>query len=182
MYEAFCVLQLPISYSVSSIMVTITRYVFINTFQTEHFSAVKFHMGYKDMSFLAIPKSAKFETNKQTNKQTVEKKIRLGSFNLSSSPQYFVHRLPYSFGIIDSRVFSHFPIFPVNSTKSSVALKLHLEAVGQDGPAVGLWCGSFNPYMDRYWVSDSASSSHPLFKWAIYNPVHREIYLVATGS
>ena len=39
-------------------MVTITRHVFVNIFQTEHFSAVKFAMGYeKNMSFLLIPKS-----------------------------------------------------------------------------------------------------------------------------
>ena len=40
--------------------VTITRHVFINIFQTEHFSAVKFAMGYeKNMSFLVIGKSPK---------------------------------------------------------------------------------------------------------------------------
>ena len=43
----FCILQLPISYCVSLIMVTITRHVFINFFQREHFSAVKFAMGYE---------------------------------------------------------------------------------------------------------------------------------------
>ena len=42
------------------IMVTITRYVFINIFQTEDFSAVKFAIGYeKYMSFLVIAKSPK---------------------------------------------------------------------------------------------------------------------------
>ena len=41
-------------------MVTITRHIFINTFQTEHFSPVKFAMGYeKNMSFLMMPKSPK---------------------------------------------------------------------------------------------------------------------------
>ena len=57
----FCILQLPIiPYCVSLIMVTITRQVFTNIFQTEHFSAVKFAMGYeKNMSFLVIPKSPK---------------------------------------------------------------------------------------------------------------------------
>ena len=41
-------------------MVTITRHVFINIFQMEHFSAVKFAMGYeKNMSFLVIAKSPK---------------------------------------------------------------------------------------------------------------------------
>ena len=47
MYEEIlytCILKLPIPPSV--IMVTITRHVFINIFQTEHFSAVKFYMGY----------------------------------------------------------------------------------------------------------------------------------------
>ena len=39
-------------------MVTITGHVFINIFQTEHFIAVKFSMGYeKNMSFLVIAKS-----------------------------------------------------------------------------------------------------------------------------
>ena len=35
-------------------MVTITRHIFINIFQTENFSAVKFAMGYekKNMSFM----------------------------------------------------------------------------------------------------------------------------------
>ena len=42
------------------IMVTITRHVFIDFFQTKHFSAVKFYMGYeKNMSFHVIPKSPK---------------------------------------------------------------------------------------------------------------------------
>ena len=56
-------------------MVTITRYIFVNIFQTEHFLAVKFPMGYeseyelKNMSFLVIPKFLKVE------------KIGLGSFN-----------------------------------------------------------------------------------------------------
>ena len=58
--KQFCVLQLPISYFVSLIMVTITRHPFIDIFQTEYCSAVKFDMGYeKNMSFLAIPKSPK---------------------------------------------------------------------------------------------------------------------------
>ena len=45
--KQFCILQLPISYCVSLIMVNITRDIFINIFQTEHFSAVKFAMGYE---------------------------------------------------------------------------------------------------------------------------------------
>ena len=36
-----------ILYCVSLIMVIITRHVFVNIFQTEHFSAVKFGIGYK---------------------------------------------------------------------------------------------------------------------------------------
>ena len=54
-------------------MATITRYVFINIFRTECFSAVKFDMGYeKNMNFLVNLK--KFE------KKNVEK-IGLGYFN-----------------------------------------------------------------------------------------------------
>ena len=46
--KQFCILHMSISYCVSLIMVTITRYVFNNIFQTEHFSAVKFSiMGYE---------------------------------------------------------------------------------------------------------------------------------------
>ena len=41
-------------------MVTITRHIFINISQTEHFSTVKFAIGYeKNMSFLVIAKSPK---------------------------------------------------------------------------------------------------------------------------
>ena len=47
---------------VSLIMVTITRHVFINNAQTEHFSAVEFTMGYgKNTSFLVIANLQKFE-------------------------------------------------------------------------------------------------------------------------
>ncbi len=52
------ILQLPILYCVSLIMVTITSHIFINIFQTVHFSAVKFARGNeKNMSFLLISKS-----------------------------------------------------------------------------------------------------------------------------
>ena len=55
--KQFCDLQLPISYCVGMIVVTITRHVFIDTLQMEHISAIKFDMGYKKyMSFLVIPK------------------------------------------------------------------------------------------------------------------------------
>ena len=41
----------------------LTRHIFINISQTEHFSAVKFAMGYeKNMSFPLIPKSPKVWT------------------------------------------------------------------------------------------------------------------------
>ncbi len=54
------ILQLPIPYCVSLIMVTITSHIFINMFQTVHFSAVKFTRGNeKNMSFLLIPTSPK---------------------------------------------------------------------------------------------------------------------------
>ena len=53
--EQFCILQLPISYCVSLIMVTVTEHVFINMFQTEQFLAVTFFMRYeKNMSYLVI--------------------------------------------------------------------------------------------------------------------------------
>ena len=58
------------------IMVTITRHLFINIFQMQHFSAMIFYMGYeKNMSFLVIPKSPKV-------RKKVEK-IGLGSFKQS---------------------------------------------------------------------------------------------------
>ena len=41
-------------------MVTITRYVFINILETEHFTALKFAMGYENiMNYFVIPKSLK---------------------------------------------------------------------------------------------------------------------------
>ena len=57
MFEA--ILYIAVAYiCVSLIMVTITRQVFINIFQTEYFSGVKFAMGYeKNMSFLVKAKS-----------------------------------------------------------------------------------------------------------------------------
>ena len=62
--------------------VTITRHmhVFINIFQTKHFSAVKFTMGYKkNMSFLVVTKSSKIG-------KKVEK-IGLGSFKRHATSQ-----------------------------------------------------------------------------------------------
>ncbi len=54
------ILQLPIPYRVSLIMVTITSHIFMNIFQTVHFSAVKFTRGNeKNMIFLLIAKSLK---------------------------------------------------------------------------------------------------------------------------
>ena len=56
-------------------MVTITRRLFINIFQTEHFLAVKFPVDYgKNMSFFCDSKISK------SLKKKVEK-IGLGSFN-----------------------------------------------------------------------------------------------------
>ena len=58
-------------------MVTITRHIFINIFQTEQFSVVKFAMGYeKNMSFLLIAKPQKFW-------KKVEK-VELGSLKMGS--------------------------------------------------------------------------------------------------
>ena len=74
--KQFCILQLPVSYGVGSVMITITRHVFINIFQMEYFSAVKHAMDYeKNMSFLVIAKSLK-------SLKKVEK-IGLGFFKLN---------------------------------------------------------------------------------------------------
>ncbi len=55
-----CILQLPIPYCISQIMVTITSHIFINIFQMVHFPAVKFTRGNeKNTGFLLIPKSPK---------------------------------------------------------------------------------------------------------------------------
>ena len=56
-------------------MVTITRHVFINIFQTEHVSSVKFAMDYeKNVSFFVIGKSPKVWKKSW--------KDRMGSFKL----------------------------------------------------------------------------------------------------
>ena len=44
--KQICIFQLPISYCVSFIMVTITRHIFTGIFQMERFLAVKFAMAY----------------------------------------------------------------------------------------------------------------------------------------
>ncbi len=68
------ILLLRIPYCVSLIMVTITSHIFINIFQTVHFSAVKFTKGNeKNMSFLLIPKSLKVWEKSEA--------IGLGTFN-----------------------------------------------------------------------------------------------------
>ena len=75
--KELCILQLHTSYRASLIMVTIIRHVFINIFQTEHFSAVKFAKSYeKQMSFPVIPKSPRVWKK--------DEKIGLGSFKSSS--------------------------------------------------------------------------------------------------
>ncbi len=62
------ILQLPISYCVSLIMVTITSHIFISIFQTVRFSAVKFTRdNEKNMSFLLMPKSLKVWKNIWSN-------------------------------------------------------------------------------------------------------------------
>ncbi len=54
------ILQLPMPYRISLIMVTITSHIFIDIIQTIHFSAEKFTMGNeKNMRFLLILKSPK---------------------------------------------------------------------------------------------------------------------------
>ena len=61
--KQFCTLQLPYclyNHYVNFIMVTITRHIFINIFQTHHFSAVKFYMGYeKNMTLFCDTKISK---------------------------------------------------------------------------------------------------------------------------
>ena len=60
MQEEITILQLPIHNCISLIMVTVTSHIFINIFQTVHFSALKFTWGNeKNMNFLLIPKSQK---------------------------------------------------------------------------------------------------------------------------
>ena len=54
----FCILQLPISYCYSLIMVTINRDIFINIFQTKH-SCEIWHGIWENMSFQVIPISPK---------------------------------------------------------------------------------------------------------------------------
>ena len=60
MYKAILYIAATYILLCKIIMLTITKHVFINLFQTEHFSAVKFAMGYKkNTSFLVIAKSHK---------------------------------------------------------------------------------------------------------------------------
>ena len=57
-------------------MVTTTRQVFINIFQTECFSTVKFAMGYgRNMSFFVIPKSPKVGEKSFKNRARLLKNI-----------------------------------------------------------------------------------------------------------
>ena len=61
--KQFCICKYLYNYYVKPhlmIMVTMIRHLFINIFQTQHFSAIKFYLGYeKYMSFLVIPTSPK---------------------------------------------------------------------------------------------------------------------------
>ena len=62
MYDYDADLYIAVAYILlcKLIMVTITRHILIDIFQTERCSAVKFAMGYeKNISFLVIPKSPK---------------------------------------------------------------------------------------------------------------------------
>ncbi len=63
--KRLCILQLPIPYCISLIMVTITSHIFINIFQTVHFSAVKFTTGVmrKIWAFFWYQNLQKFEKN-----------------------------------------------------------------------------------------------------------------------
>ncbi len=72
------ILQLPILYCVSLIMVTITSHIFTNIFRMVHFSAVRFTRGNeKNMSFLLIPKSPKVWEKSEA--------IGPGTFNITIS-------------------------------------------------------------------------------------------------
>ena len=71
--KQFCILQLPVPYGVSLIIVTITRHVFINIFQTEYFSAVKYCHGLWEKYELSC------DTKISKSLKKVEK-IELGSF------------------------------------------------------------------------------------------------------
>ena len=70
MYKAILYITVAYYLTVSLIMVTITKHTLINIFQTEHFSAIKFAMGYeKNMSFLVIAKSTKVsKTSRKKNR------------------------------------------------------------------------------------------------------------------
>ncbi len=83
------ILQLPIPYCVSLIMVTITSHIFINIFQIVHFSAVKFTRGNeKNMSFLLILKSPKVWEKSEA--------IGPGTFNYSDTGLTLAHYKHYT--------------------------------------------------------------------------------------
>ena len=72
----FCVLlQSPvISFWVTLIMVTITRHIVINIFQTEHFSAEKFAMGLWELwAFLLYQNLKKKKKNEKKNEKKLKK-------------------------------------------------------------------------------------------------------------
>ena len=80
MYEA--ILYIAVAYiflCISLIMVTITRHIFINLFQMEHFLAVKFAMGYEKNELSCDSKISKSLEKK------VEK-IGLGSLKFGLTP------------------------------------------------------------------------------------------------
>ena len=59
--KKFCILQLPISYCVSLIMVTITRHIFIHIFQQQYLSTVKFAISYQKNELFVISKFPKIK-------------------------------------------------------------------------------------------------------------------------
>ena len=75
MYELILYTAVGISYGVSLITVTVTRYICFNIFQMEHFSTVKFDKGYETTELACDTKIAKIMEKKNL------KKIGLSSFN-----------------------------------------------------------------------------------------------------
>ena len=145
--KQFCDLQLPISDCVSLIMDTITRHVFKNICQIEHYSAVRFDMIIeKNMTCLVIRKSPKVWKNKVG-------KIGLGSFN-SDRKKRLIPVISYawchtgpseqiSFWCCESGL-----IFIINESGASGASN----GVGSRGPLKGPWRGP-GVAPGSFWVS-----------------------------
>ena len=85
--KRLCICDCLYLHCVSLIMVTITSHIFINTFQTVHFPAVKFTRGIaKNTSFLLIPRSLKVWEKSEV--------IGPGSFKLDQLYE-FVYKLSW---------------------------------------------------------------------------------------